>query len=322
MARMHSLTLKRRWAVLFGSTVLLIPLSIVIFRQSLLIPLEPLDGSQVPTRSIQPTTSQVDSLDESALSHDAELDFLRSKKGWIWPQERVTGDLAKQILHDYLEVVVGRLEQVAGYSATFRRRERIGESLQPLQTIQMKIRHEPFSVYLKFLEPTAGREALFHHGRYENKLLVHSGGWLSGTLLPRIPIDPQSPIALAENRHPITEAGLLNLARKLLHYRRLDLNDPHAVTVLDRVQEEGAVLWNRSLHLHEHNDGVRPFARVEVLYDPDTTLPRQISSFEWPKAGVTSEPELGEFYRYDDVDFEVALSDRDFDASNDEYAFR
>ncbi len=130
-----------------------------------------------------------------------------------------------------------------------------------------------------------------------------------------------SALALADTRHPVTEAGLVNLSRKLLHFRKLDMGDPDAQTVLDRTTGPDGKPRLRSIHTHAREDGSRPFCKVEVLYDPETRYPVEISSYDWPAPGQQGEPELAEKYAYDDLRFDAPLTASDFDPKNPEYAF-
>jgi hypothetical protein len=237
-----------------------------------------------------------------------------------WPEGRLEGAPAKRLLLDMLLQVGERLEGVAGYTATFRKQELINGVLGPEQSMEMKLRHEPFAVYFKYLSPHEGKEVVYAEGHHENKIIAHSGG-LARLLVPRLAIAPDHPLALAETRHPITEAGLANLTAKLVGFREMDLDDPEAVTILDRTEDAQGRAWLRSLHEHPHFDPRRPFARVEVLYDPETRLPLQIRSYDWPLPGQQGELLLAEFYRYEDLDLDAVLTALDFDPANPAYAF-
>jgi hypothetical protein len=189
-----------------------------------------------------------------------------------------------------------------------------------MQTLEMKVRQRPFAIYLKFLKPTCGKEVVYAEGRYDNKLIAHNGDW-TRRLIPRLAVPPTDPLAMANNRHPITEAGLANLTRTLIHFRQLDLDDPEAETVLDRTVDKQGRRWLRSTHVHPHRVPNRPFARVEVLYHPDSMLPLRIRSYDWDEAGLTNRCRLAESYSYDEIRLEAPLSDADFDPANPEYAF-
>jgi hypothetical protein len=237
-----------------------------------------------------------------------------------WPLGRLEGDEAKRLLLEVLVDVAARIDRVEGYTATLRKQERLRGALGPEQTLAMKVRHRPFAVYLKFLAPVEGKEIVYAEGHHDNKMIAHSTG-VSRLLVPRLAVPPDHPIALAEARHPVTEAGLANLSRRLVEFRRKDLDDPEAVTILDRTAGPDGRSYLRSLHLHPRQAPDRPFARVEVLYDPETRFPIQITNFDWPRPEDKGDLPLAERYRYDDLDLDASLSALDFDPANPAYAF-
>ena len=237
-----------------------------------------------------------------------------------WPEGRLEGEPAKRLLLDLLVEAGERLGRIDDYTAILRKQERIGGELGDEQSLAMKVRHQPFAIYFKFLPPNPGKEVVYAEGRHDNKVIAHAGGW-ARRLIPRLAVPPDHPIALAENRHPVTEAGLANLTAKLIGYRRMDLEEPDAVTILERVTGPDGRSWLRSLHLHEHKVANRPFARVEVLYDPDHRLPMRITNYDWPEPGHTGELQLAERYCYEDLKLDVTLTALDFDPANPDYGF-
>jgi hypothetical protein len=237
-----------------------------------------------------------------------------------WPEGRLEGDKAKRVLLDVLEDAARRIDELDGYTATFRKQERVDGTVLPEQTMAMKVRQRPFAIYLKFLAPKAGKEVIFAEGHHENRLVAHNGDW-TRRLVPRLTVAPDSPTAMAGNRHPITEAGLSNLARKLIRFRKLDLTDTDAVTILDRTTGPDGKPRLRSTHLHEQQTPERPFPRIEVLYDPETHFPTQIVSYDWPAPGESGELRLAERYTYDDLVLDPPLTARDFDLANPDYEF-
>jgi hypothetical protein len=239
----------------------------------------------------------------------------------VWPADRLEGDEAKALLLRTTELAVERLEQVNFYTATLRKTERIGGQLGPEQTLALKVRNHPFAIYLKFLAPKPGKEVVYAEGHHDNRVIAHNGDW-TRRLVPRLAVAPDSPVALADTRHPVTEAGLLHLARRLLHYRKLDMGDSDAITILDRISGPDGQPRLRSRHIHTANNGARPFCKVEVLYDPQTWIPTQITSFDWPTPEHPGEPELAERYAYDAIHFDAALTNADFDPANPAYAFQ
>lgn len=175
---------------------------------------------------------------------------------------------------------------------------------------------------MKFLQPDAGREAVYAEGRYDDHVIAHPGG-MTRAFLPRLKVPPDSPLALAGNRHPVTDAGILNLTEKLIRFREMDLDDPEASTVLDTVTDPDGRTWLRSVHDHPVYHPDRPFQYVEVLYDPEMKLPLRISSYDWPEPGDSSgDRKLAERYFYDDLRLDASLSNLDFDPANPAYEFK
>lgn len=237
-----------------------------------------------------------------------------------WPQDRMDGLAAKRLLLDILRADQDALRSVEGYTALFKKRERIRGVLRNEETLEMKVRCRPFSVYFKFRTPEAGKEVVYSEGRHDNHVIAHGAGF-SRLLIPRLKVSPTHPLALADSRHPVTEAGLHKLVDKLVAFREMDLNDTEAETILDRVTDDEGRPWLRSIHTHPNQNPERPFARVEVLYDPETNLPRRITSYDWPEAGEIGDLKLAEQYTYDELHLGDSFSDLDFDPANPTYAF-
>jgi hypothetical protein len=237
-----------------------------------------------------------------------------------WPVASLDGEPAKKHLLKFLLEARARLERVEGYTATFHKQERIKGRLGTEQKMAMKVRNRPFAVYFKFLAPKAGKEVVFAEGRHGGKVIAHNGDW-TRRLVPRLAVAPTDRLALAESRHPITEAGLVRLTDKLIGFRRMDLQDDDAGTILDRTTTPDGREWLRSIHTHSIRSEERPFARVEILYDPVTGLPVRISSYDWPKPGHVGALDLAERYAYHDLRLDVPLTDLDFDPANPAYAF-
>ena len=86
----------------------------------------------------------------------------------------------------------------------------------------------------------------------------------------------------------------------MVHFRKLDLAEPEAITVLDRTETPDGRKWLRSTHLHPVYHPGRPFAESQVLYDPETHFPLRFTGYDWPTPGE-KERLLGERYCYDDL---------------------
>ena len=218
----------------------------------------------------------------------------------IGPKAGSMGALAKRLLLDMLLQVREQLETVASYTATFRKQERIKDVLGPEQTLELKIRHHPFAVYCKYLTPNEGKEVVYAEGHHEDKIIAHSGG-MARLLVPRLAVAPDHPLAMSDNRHPITEAGLANLTAKLLGFREMDLDDPEAVTFLDRTEDaQGHPRWPRSTNTRDTIPGIPlrgsrsstipradSHSRSAAMTGPSPTR-RESSSWPSPIATTTS----------------------------------
>ena len=224
------------------------------------------------------------------------------------------------LLLDSLITAKDRLETAGAFTAVLHKTERLKGVLGNEQILEMKCRTKPFSIYFKYRTPEAGKEVVYAEGRYDNQMIAHGTG-ISRALIPRLKVAPDSAIALAGSRHPITDAGVLNLTKKLIRFREMDLNDPEAETVLDRITDKTGREWLRSVHTHPHQKSDRPFQLVEVLYDPKTFIPNEIHNYDWLAPGETGKPKLAETYRYEDLKLGAELSDLDFDPANPAYAF-
>ncbi len=93
----------------------------------------------------------------------------------------------------YTEKSLARVQALPCYEATFDKREIIGRSVVN-QKMKIKIRHEPFSVYLYFQEPSAGREVLYVEGKNNGKLIAHESGLLS--LAGSMELAPTDPLVM------------------------------------------------------------------------------------------------------------------------------
>ncbi len=236
-----------------------------------------------------------------------------------WPETRLEGRPAKELLLKMMQAVDRSFRLVHSCTMTFRKQERINGKLLPEQTYFIKVRQDPFAIYMRGIQPVAGRELIFAEGHNDNHVIGHPVG-MARYLVPRLKVPPDHPMILAESRHPMNQAGLGNLIRELLGFRQMDLEEPEEVTILDRTTTPDGKRWLRSTHIHPQFRPGRPLAQSEILYDPASRLPLRFTGFDWPADGKAERP-LGERYCYDDLDLDAVLSAKDFDPANPEYEF-
>lgn len=105
-----------------------------------------------------------------------------------------------------------RLAAIPNYQTRMTRQERVGATLLPVENVILSVRREPFAVRLEWPEgQNKGREVLFSQNETGGKMQINQ----PGSLVPRLSLDPASPLVLKNSRHPITEAGLENIISTL-----------------------------------------------------------------------------------------------------------
>ena len=104
--------------------------------------------------------------------------------------------------------------KIHDYNAVLLKQERIDGELQEEQAAFIKVRHQPFSVYMFFLKPFKGRECLYNAGPNGEKgvLVAMDCGWKrrlrqSGTRSRGHPGDEGPEIPHHETRRPRTGQG-------------------------------------------------------------------------------------------------------------------
>lgn len=220
--------------------------------------------------------------------------------------------------------------EVADYTATIVKRERIGDTLGEYEYMACKIRNRkvvdgqivtPFSVYLTFLKPSSikGREVLYVENQRDGNLLAHEGG-LKGRFLPAIPLSPTSGLAMSGQRYPLTDIGVENLVVKLIERGERDKgNGPCQVSfrknakIGDRVC---TVLEVQHAEKKPHYD----FHKAQIFIDDELQLPIRYAAYDWP-AEEGGNLEVIEEYTYLNLKPNVGLTDSDFDPANEDYNF-
>ena len=228
-----------------------------------------------------------------------------------------------------LEKGFDRLAKVSDYTATFFKQERLGGELNEEDVTQLKVRHSPFSVYMKWLVNEAGKDVLYVQGQNDDNMLVRQVGW-KARLLPELNLDPSGRLAMSESRHPVTEVGLLPLINNLISYRRLDMKENK--TVRCQVYEE-ELINDRPCYrfVIEYDDPTvsAVYRKSEQYIDKDLSLPVEVLNYTWPEhhqegwgCDEVDEATLIEYYGYSDIKLNAELADLDFDRTNKEYGFK
>ncbi|MGC4049837.1 MAG: DUF1571 domain-containing protein [Paludibaculum sp.] len=167
------------------------------------------------------------------------------------------------------------LKEVKDYTATFLRKELVGEKLVS-STLDVKIRHEPFSVYLKFVEPYAGREVIYVAGKNDGKLQVHETGFAS--LVGTLSLDPTGKMAMDGNRYPVTLIGLRTMTETVVDkWLGVTKQDGLKVNVYPNATIGDLSCKAIETILAKPVDGL-PYQTVRLYFDNATGIPIRVQS--------------------------------------------
>ncbi len=150
--------------------------------------------------------------------------------------ESVPGSLnaSQPSLRSLLKESRERLEGLTSYQVGMIHQERVGSTLNPAEDVLLSVRRSPKAVRLEW--PTGahkGREVLYEPGR---SALMHVHMEDSVIPLPSLSMKPDSPAAMRNSRHPISEAGF----HTILQNMELALEHQHPDnSTLDQISYQG-----------------------------------------------------------------------------------
>ncbi len=211
------------------------------------------------------------------------------------------------------------LKEVKAYEAVFTKRELIGRRLIKT-TMNLKLRDEPFSVYLKFMDLNAGREVIYFEGRNNNQILVHEAGLKA--LVGTVQRAPNAPDVMAENRYPVNMIGLENMIGKVIKQWEEEGKFGEIKTQKypnAKLPTGEACVAYESLHPTPRNQFKFHITRLWI--DTQTGLAIRVEQLGFPQKG-DKEPPVIEEYTYGNLKLNIKLTDRDFDTKNPSYAFQ
>lgn len=223
-----------------------------------------------------------------------------------------------------LERAVTFLEGIPDYTATFFKRELVNGAMSDGQVVHLKLRHEPFSVYMKWIVGDKGRELLYVDGENDNHMLVKVGG-MKGRLLPCVKLDPAGSMAMNEARHPVTQVGLLNMCKRMLKHRREELGAAKLQVKCKFVpnQQVDGVSCDCYVFDFDTPEVCSPYRRSVQYVEKQHSIPVCIMNYAWNDgAAEVDESALIEHYSYSDLKLNQRLADVEFDRTNENYLLR
>ena len=205
-----------------------------------------------------------------------------------------------------------QFRNVRDYECRLLKQERVQGVLLPPNVLSMKVRNEPFSVYLRCEGPDAdkGLEVCYVAGRNRGMMRVRPAGVLG--IFGFVSLDPRDPRALEKNRHCITEAGLGTMLESTARYwaRERRLNK-----TLVRITDEalGGRACTRIETVHPDRGAGSFYGYRCVLWlDKATRLPAGAETYDWPRRGGPGGGDLLESYRFLDLRCNIGLGDDTF----------
>ncbi|HEV3256254.1 MAG TPA: DUF1571 domain-containing protein [Gemmataceae bacterium] len=211
-----------------------------------------------------------------------------------------------------LEEATRSYQDIRDYTCLLIKRERIRGQLQPNHLIDMKVRTDPFSVYLHWLGPQdlVGQEACYVVGRNNGMMRVHATGLRS--IAGFVSLDPQDPRVMQNSRHAITDAGIGNL---LVRYKgRWEMERSLNKTEVHVADYEYNKRKCTRVEMIHPDTGSRQYYvyRSVVYFDKQNHLPVRVENYDWPRQGGPPQGDLLESYSYVQLQFNVNLPDGTF----------
>lgn len=200
---------------------------------------------------------------------------------------------------------------VKDYSCTLVSRERVRNELQEENVMQLKMKAQPYSIYMKWLAPkkSAGQEVAFVLGKNNNKMRVKST--FLKNVLGFMSIDPNDPRVLEHSRHNILEAGIGNMIEQMQKHWTVDRafnktqvkSTDYAYNQRDCIRIE--------LTRGERNPNFYCY-RTVIYLEKQSKLPIRLENYDFPRQGGPAEGELLEMFSYVNLQFNTGLRDEDF----------
>ena len=173
---------------------------------------EPSSGSNKPA----PTTPSKEAGQTDDILLEPSPSYALAFGAWITkaplplPSDAQMAELAKKNPIAFLKYCLRRYDYtVKGYELTFKKQERLGGKLYPSETIAVKFREEPFSVYFDWIKgERLAKKVLYVRGENDNKLLVKPAGRLASALVGVVERDAEGEDAKQSSRYPMPEFGI------------------------------------------------------------------------------------------------------------------
>lgn len=208
---------------------------------------------------------------------------------------------------------------IQDYQCQLTKQERVEGELGEKQMILLKVKDNPFSVYMSFLKPFAGREVAYVAGQNEGRLVVLDAGYKR--MLGKMNLDPTGTLAMKGQKHPITNIGIRNLTVKLLKMWEAETKFGECKVTTNsgpKIAGRPATML-QVVHPVPRQDFKFHVARLFI--DNELKIPVHFDAFLWPEQ-AGAEPPLEESYTYTNLKLNNGFTAREFDANNNPDIFK
>ena len=213
---------------------------------------------------------------------------------------------------------------IKDYQCTLIKRERINHKLGNYEAIFVKVRHEPFSVYMRFLGPKSvkGRECIYVENKNEGKLIAREGSGIKRKL-GVFHLVPTGMLAMQGQKYPITEIGIRTLTNRLVEVAENDIQFGECDvqwfknTTIGNKTNARKCMCLQVTHPTPRKEFRFHMARIYI--DDEWKIPIRYEAYLWP--GSDGKPQLDEEYTYMNFKFNNGFTDQDFEERNETYNF-
>lgn len=206
---------------------------------------------------------------------------------------------------------------IQDYQAIVYKQERIDGKLMDEEVAFVKVRHEPFGVYMFFLKPNKGRECVY--SSTDGNLHARDSGWRKR--MGVFSLNPEGRLAMAGQKYPITKLGVRELTKELVMVASNDVNfgECDVRTAQTTIGAKGNA---RPVTLIEvthptRRDNFR-FHKAQVFIDNEYRIPIRYAAYLWPSSPGEAPP-LEEAYTYVNLKVNNGFGDEDFSKDNPKY---
>jgi hypothetical protein len=282
---------------------------------------DPVPAGEDPVRTVVVSDVQSDAVSDVPLPADAGGAVPRSldvqAAASLGPVTTLSQEESLKFALLLLEDGARFLRNQDQYTVTFHKRERIGGDLRQQEDIDMKVRHLPvFSVYMKWKTVNVGQRLVYNVEASPDRMWVKFGG--ARALLPAVKIDPTGDMAMRETRHPVTQAGILAMAERIIAHRRDELEGRVPVVC---IRTQDGVVDDRPCYCFEFRYQSRdtsPVYRISrIMIDTRYHIPLRAVNHTWSSdeqvsAESPAEETLIEEYMFSRFNFGVQLAAEEF----------